>query len=222
MSGGAPPKIDYLGPLVSLANCLTCKLGGYVSLRHDSLKGTIAQLLGQVCKDTVVEPSLLPITSEKLQRGTDVSDGARLDVSTRGFWTPLDRAFTDIRVLHPQAPSNASTNLFQMYRRHEMEKKNKYNDRVIQVEKATFTPLVFSTTGGMGNEAAKFLKHLAVKISNKSGQSYSDTVAFVRRRLRFDLLKTCVISLRGFRGKPNAKVAEMDTLDLNLIPKAEY
>ena len=37
-----------------------------------------------------------------------------------------------------------------------MEKKNKYNDRVLQVEKATF-----STTGGMGNEAVKFFMHMS-------------------------------------------------------------
>ena len=74
----------------------------------------------------------------------------------------------------------------------------------------------------MGNEAARFFKRLAGKISSKSGQTYSDTVAFIRRRLRFDLLKTCVISLRGFRRKMNAKTTEMGSLDLNLRPKAEY
>ena len=47
-----------------------------------------------------------------------------------------------------------------MYRSHEMEKKNKYVDRVMNVEKGTFTPLVFSTTGGMGSEAVCFYKHL--------------------------------------------------------------
>ena len=113
----------------------------------------------------------------------------------RGFWTPLDRAFTDVRVLHPQAPSNSNKNLYQMYRTHENEKKRKYNARVIQVEKASFTPLVFSTTGGMGSEADRFYKHLATKISNKTGQHYSDTVAFIRRRLRFDLLKTCIYNI---------------------------
>ena len=79
-----------------------------------------------------------------------------------------------------------------MYRKHENEKIHKYNDRILQVEKATFTPLIFSITGGMGNEAARFLKHLAEKVSRKSGQIYNDTVAFIRRRIRFDLLKTCV------------------------------
>ena len=88
------------------------------------------------------------------------------------------------------------------------------------MEKATFTPLIFSTTGGMGSEAVRFFKHLAVKISSKTGQPYSDTIAFIRRRLRFDLLKTCVISIRGYRGKVNPKPADVDTLDLNLRPEA--
>ena len=135
-------------------------------------------------------------------------DGARLDVSTRGFWT-------DVRVIHPQARSNAGTSLFQMYRKHEIENKNKYNDRILQVEKATFTPLVISTTGGMGSEQWNQPGSSNAQ-PKKSGQTHSDTVAFIRRRLRFDLLKTCVISLRGFRGKINAKTTEMGSLDLNL------
>ena len=210
---GKPNNVDH---------CLTCKLGGYVSLRHDSLKRTTGDLLKQVCKDVEEEPSLLNITTEQLPSGTDKSDGARLDISVRGFWTPLDRAFTDVRVLHPQAPSNSNKTLNQMYRTHEMEKKRKYNARVMQVEKASFTPLVFSTTGGMGTEADRFYKHLATKISNKTGHQYSDTVAFIRRRLRFDLLRTCIISLRGYRGKQCPKPVHIDTLDLNLRPQAVY
>ena len=37
----------------------------------------------------------------------------------------------------------------------EVEKKRKYNERVMQIEHGTFTPLVFSATGGMGREASK-------------------------------------------------------------------
>ena len=80
-------------------------------------KETIVKLLEQVCKDTVVEPGLLNITSENLWKGTYASNGAHLDISTRGFWTPLDRAFTDVRVIHPQAQYNAGTSLAQMYRK---------------------------------------------------------------------------------------------------------
>ena len=106
-----------------------------------------------------------------------------------------------------------------MYRTHEMEKKRKYNTRVINVEKATFTPLVFSTTGGMGIEATAFYKRIAERVANKTLQKYSDVVSFIRRRLRFDLLKTCLISLRGFRGKkaPCMIATPVDELDLNLM-----
>lgn len=36
-----------------------------------------------------------------------------------------------------------------------MSKKKSYNRRVLEVENATFTPLVFSTCGGMGEEEPK-------------------------------------------------------------------
>ena len=35
----------------------------------------------------------------------------------------------------------------------ENEKKRKYNSRVTEIEQGTFTPLVFTTTGGMGGNA---------------------------------------------------------------------
>ncbi len=208
------PKLCICGQVNNVNHCLTCKLGGYVSLRHDSLKKTTGELLSTVCKDVTIEPALINVTTEHLPIGSNIADNARLDVSARGFWTPLDRAFTDVRVLHPQAPSNSKFNsLNQMYRAHETEKKTKYNARVLQIEKASFTPLVFSTTGGMGGEAERFFKQLATKISYKSGQRYSDTIAFIRRRLRFDLLRTCLISLCGFRGTHCARPAEIDSLD---------
>jgi len=90
----------------------------------------------------------------------------------------------------------------QMYKHHEYLKKRAYNARVIQVEKGTFTPLVFSTTGGMGTEAERFVKMMARKMTIKDHMSdYSTNMSFVRRRLRFDLLRTTLIALRGFRGK---------------------
>ncbi len=128
----------------------------------------------------------------------------------------------DIRVLHPQAPSNDNKSLFQMYASHEREKKRSYNHRVLHVEKGSFTPLVFSTTGGMAPEAARFFKHLAQRISRRKGQAYSDVIAFIRRRLRFDLLKTCIISLRGFRGKQTVNGDDIAELDLNLRRQAVY
>ena len=66
----------------------------------------------------------------------------------------------------------------------------------------------------MGQEAEKLLKRIATKIAYKRKEDYCHTISFLRRRYRFDLLRTCVIALRGYRGayKPDA-IAQ---LDLNL------
>ena len=99
-----------------------------------------------------------------------------------------------------------------MYKTHENTKKRCYNARILQIERGSFTPLIFSCSGGMGLEASTFIKELAMKVSLKRGEVYSQTVSFIRRRFRFDLLKTCIISLRGERKATRAarEIAELD------------
>ena len=78
-----------------------------------------------------------------------------------------------------------------MYQSLEKNIKRVYNDRVLNVEKATFVPLVSTTMGGMAFKTSQFLKHLVQKISLKKGlERYCDVMSFVRRRLCFDLLRT--------------------------------
>ena len=48
-----------------------------------------------------------------------------------------------------------------------------------------------STSGGMGKEMDMLVRQIATKLSVKRGERYSDTVGFVRRRIRFDLIRTC-------------------------------
>lgn len=89
---------------------------------------------------------------------------------------------------------------------------------MIQVEKGSFTPVVFSTFGGMGQEAERFHKRLAQLISLKRNEEYSHIVNYVRTRLRFCLLKSVLISLRGVRGKNlKEKITPVSNLSFNLI-----
>ena len=92
----------------------------------------------------------------------------------------------------------------QAYADHENEKKGTYNDRIIQVEHATFTPLVFSTSGGESPECKKYHQHLATLISIKRRENYADTVAYICRKLRFSILRT-LVAVRGYRCPKNAK-----------------
>jgi hypothetical protein len=203
----------------TINHALICKKGGYVSLRHNSLRDRTAEIMRISCRDVSTEPNLLPINGVQLPPGSNKADNARLDVAARSVWNPLEKAFFDIRVFHAPAPSNKNLKTLKaMYKSHENEKKREYNTRVMQVEKGVFSPLVFSTSGGMGEEAGRVYKRIAQKMAYAKGQKYHDTVSYIRRRLRFDLLKTTIIALRGYRGKPSA-VPDIDELDLNLIPE---
>ena len=144
---------------------------------------------------------LLPVTNEELPAGSNVTDGARADVSSLGFWNPLSRAFFDIRVVNPLAETNWKKESSSMYKDHEKQRKKSIMIGFLEVEKGTFTPLVFSCCGGAGTEATKFIKHLATRISDKRQEQYRLTVSHTRRRIQFDILKTCVISFRGPKGK---------------------
>jgi hypothetical protein len=92
----------------------------------------------------------------------------------------------------------------------------------MHVEKASFSPLVYSTTGGMGTECSRYHKRIAELIAKKSGDSYSDVVNHIRTRIRFALLKSTLIAVRGERGgsrKRSNDTAPMVDLSLNLVPQ---
>ena len=127
----------------------------------------------------------------------------------------MDRSFFDVRVLHLGAESN-SGDWKEACIRHEKEKKRQYGERIFEVEKGSFTPLVFTTSGGMGIEAERFHKRLATLISSKRGNSYSDAITYVRQKLRFCLLRVIHASIRGFRGTEITK--DDENSDINIAP----
>ena len=117
-------------------------------------------------------------------------------------------------MFHHGAASNQCPNIEDAFKKHEEEKKRKYNRRVLEVEKATFTPLVFSTMGGMGQEAENFTKRVAALISIKRDIPYSECVSYIRRKLNFCLLRTVLIALRGYRGRPVRRESPESDFDL--------
>ena len=71
-------------------------------------------------------------------------------------------------------------------------KNNSYEQRIRDVEHASFMPLVFSATGGLRNEAKTYYKRLALLLTSKWENSYSSTVACPRCRLSFSLLRSSI------------------------------
>ena len=203
----------------SFDHIFVCKKGGYVSMRHNAVRDVEAQLMQKVCRDVKVEPMLIPTDAERAAGTT--SDRARLDVSGLGVWSQYERNFGDIMITHPTAQSHMPKKMNQLYRECEGYKKRKYLDRIIHTERGSLTPLIFSTTGGMGPECARFNKRLAEMISLKNGETYSHVMRYIRTRLRFALLKATLVAIRGFRGKTRQDVElDIDEISFNLVPHA--
>ena len=77
------------GVTFSTQNALSCKKGGFVSLRHNQLRNITAKWLvnqRECCKDVRIEPMLQPLTGESSPLRSNTTDEARLDVSAKGFW----------------------------------------------------------------------------------------------------------------------------------------
>ena len=80
------------------------------------------------------------------------------------------RAFCDVRVFNPLAKRHASQDLKKCFEINEREKKRAYNERILEVEHGSFTLLVFSATGGVGEKAIN-LKRLVEMISFKENKT---------------------------------------------------
>ena len=87
----------------NLAHALSCKKGGFVSLRHNEIRDITSKLLEEVCIEVRKEPLLNELNNEDLPRQANISREARLDISALGFWTAGQRAFFDVRVFNPFA-----------------------------------------------------------------------------------------------------------------------
>ena len=89
------------------------------------------------------------------------------------------------------------------------------NDMSISIG-SVLTPIVGSTFGGWGIEADKHHKRIATLIANKRKEDYADVVNHIRTRLRFSVLKSILIAVRGVRGKMRQD-APLSTISFNLI-----
>ena len=190
-------------------------------MRHNRIRDLEAEIMKEVCHDVKVEPELLPLDTE-VDRNGNVKKRARADVSGIGVWGSYERSFLDVRIVHPNAPSYEDKPIEKVYETHEKQKKRTYNERVIQVEKGSFTPIVMSTFGGMGAEAKKYHKRMATLISEKRKERYSDVMSYIHTRLRFSILRSVLTAVRGVRGKTTReKTSPISSISFNLIGNDE-
>ena len=89
--------------------------------------------------------------------------------------------------------------LSKSYEINEKEKNKYYNERIVQIEHGSFTPLVMSTTAGMSRECRKFYGCLSEMISEKRDVNYTAIAAWIRRKIKFSLKKSIGLCTRVSR-----------------------
>ena len=209
------PAYCQCGKKNNLDHTLSCPNGGYTIMRHNGIRDLEGELMKEVCRDVKIEPELLPIGEREMSGNT--SDKARLDVSGVGVWGSHERTFLDIKVFHPNCASYVDKDIDQLYVQHENMKKRDYRERVLNVEHGSLTPIVFTTSGGAGPEANKHHKRIAQLMALKKKGEYSVIIQYIRTRLRFNLLRSILVAIRGERGK-RPKSGPISSIDFGLIP----
>ena len=186
------------GEVFNINHALNCKRGGFVIMRHNDVRDFEANLLRDICNDVETEPPLQPLDGEVLNGGA-TGDEASPDIRAKGFWRKAQNAFFDVMITNTECNSQQEMSTDAVFSRHEGTKKRKYNDRIMNVEHGTFTPLIFAINGGVGPECKRYHQHLAERIAEKNGTQYGKVISWIRCKLSFVVLRACLTCLRGSR-----------------------
>ena len=85
--------------------------------------------------------------------------------------------------------------------------------------KRAHSPLLF---GGCGPQATAYHKRLSELIAKKQKEEYHHVISYIRTRIRFSLLRSVLIALRGERGRKPALTQSISSVSFNLIPEAMH
>ena len=102
----------------------------------------------------------------------------------------------------------------QIHKMHEHEKKRQYAARVLEIEKGTFTPIVLTTTGGMGEECLRYHRRLAELLAMKKGD-YPKAMNWIRVKISFSLICSALVCTRGSRSTRRKPYNIMD-IDIDI------
>jgi len=187
-------------------------------MRHAQPQEAFAEEAKQCFHDVQLEPPLEPLSGEQMKHKSAItSDDARSDLRIRSFWTNMSNAFLEFRVLDPFAVTHSNKSPSVLYKSIANIMRREYGQRVREVEDGDFTPMIMSSTGGMGPEMHMALKHLANKLVDKKGGSYSRTMSLLRCKFAFAMARAALVCLRGSRGlwPKRASHGVMDSVELS-------
>eukprot|EP00117_Sycon_ciliatum_P021149 scpid87081/ scgid2762/ len=109
--------------------------------------------------------------------------------------------------IQPACTEQCQSSLPASYLHHEKEKRRKYEQRILHVEHGSFVPVVL-VASGHGKAAQNLFSQIACLRSEKTGEDFGTTLAVIRCRLSFALVRASVMALRGYRGRRYVDTAD--------------
>ena len=189
-----PSKCDGCGDCFTIQHALSCKKGGLITQRHNEIRDSIGDLCSLLWKNVRREPIIREADDENHLTGLVA------DLSARGVWHPQGTASFDIRVIDTDAVSYLGRKPSAVLASAETEKKTKYTAACTE-RNVSFTPLVTSVDGALGDEFNAFMKRLAHGLSSKWERPYARVMGWVRCRMSFAILRATNLCVRGTRTK---------------------
>jgi len=135
------PEKCECGSRFTVDHALSCKKGGFISLRHNILRNITSSLLAEVCKDVCIEPLQSNHSNHRRRLQSSCKHEQR----------------SQIRHQCERFLGNGPSSIFHFHF-HFLNPKH---------QAGTFTPLVFARTGGMRRECKKFYSRLAEGVAKK-------------------------------------------------------
>ena len=117
------------------------------------------------------------------------------DVRAGLFWQEGQNvfAFFDVKISNTNSTSQRHSTSQKICTKYEKVKKRQYNNSIMNVEKNTFNPLVFSVNEGTAKECLRFHKFVAEKFANKTGCCYEKVISIIKFKLLLIILCASLI-----------------------------
>ena len=183
----------------SVIHAKNCHRGGYVNLRHDSVRNFIHDKASLVFSDVEKESRLEPVEEQSLNPGANLSAGARSDVRVGGFARPFQHTHFDIKIINTQADTHAQYNPRQAMMKAEEGKDRAYKERIEKVENGSFVPLIFTSKGGKSTRCSRTMATIVTKLALKRTQEKSHVARVIATELSFIFLRMELACIRGNR-----------------------
>ena len=195
------PTTCTCGKPYTVVHSQNCQRGGFILMRASAPQKLFAELCKKAgYRDVALEPHLEPLSGEVLKgRSAIRAVDAKSDLRVNGFFDVKRNAFFEFRVFNPNARSYDKKAPEFLHKKFADARSREYKQRINEVDCADFVPMIMSSTGGMGVDMQRAVKHLAKTLAVKRNETYSKVAGLVRCQFSFALARAALLCLRGSR-----------------------